>query len=82
MNAINIRLGVITLLVAFALGGCTNMTKTQQGGLSGAAGGALVGAGISAISGGSGGVGAVVGGVLGGVAGSIYGHNQSSSGKK
>lgn len=56
--------------------GCTNMTKTQQGGLSGAAVGALGGAGIAAIAGGSGTTGAIVGGAVGLVAGGIYGHNQ------
>ena len=72
------RLIVITLLVSLMLPitACTNMNKTQQGGLSGAVIGGAAGAGISALAGGSVGVGAVLGGVLGGVAGSVYGHNQ------
>lgn len=56
--------------------GCTNMNKTQQGAMSGAALGALAGGGISAIAGGSGTMGALVGGGLGVIAGSIYGHNK------
>ena len=43
-----------------ALVGCTNMSKTQQG----------------ALSGGDAGTGAIIGGVLGGVAGGIYGNNK------
>ncbi len=55
---------------------CTNMNKTAQGGLSGAAGGALVGAGIGKLTGGSGGAGALIGGALGALAGTIYGNTQ------
>ena len=56
--------------------GCTNMNRTQQGSLSGAAGGALLGAGISALAGGSSTTGALIGGGLGALAGGIYGHQQ------
>ena len=55
---------------------CTNMTKTQQGGLSGAAVGAGAGAGIGALAGGNWAVGAAVGGALGGLAGGLYGHSK------
>lgn len=55
---------------------CTNMSKTQQGGLSGAAIGAAAGAGIGAIAGGSGTIGALIGGAAGGILGGIYGHTQ------
>ncbi|MEG2140292.1 MAG: cell envelope biogenesis protein OmpA [Bilophila sp.] len=68
------------LLVAALLCGsaaCTNMSRTQQGVLSGTAGGALVGAGISSIAGGSGTMGALVGGGLGAIAGGVYGHQKS-----
>lgn len=61
----------------FLAPGCTNMTKTQQGVLSGTAAGALVGAGISAIAGGSGTTGALIGGGLGALAGGLYGNSQS-----
>ena len=73
------RLLLLVLLAALLIpaGACTNLNKTQQGGLTGAVGGAAVGAGISALAGGNWGVGAALGGVLGGVAGSIYGHNKS-----
>ncbi len=71
---------LVTALAVCLLGAplisCTSMSKTEQGGLSGAALGAAAGAGISALAGGKAGVGAVVGGVLGGVTGAIYGHNQ------
>ncbi len=56
--------------------GCTNMSKTQQGALSGAGIGAAAGLGISALSGGSVGVGAAVGGALGGIAGGLIGNEQ------
>lgn len=56
--------------------GCTNMNRTQQGVMSGAALGALGGAGISAISGGAAGWGAVAGAGVGALAGGIIGHNE------
>lgn len=64
------------LALAVAPLGCTNMSKTQQGALSGGALGAGAGLGISALSGGALGVGAAIGGALGGIAGGIYGNNQ------
>ena len=44
------RLSAILLVGALVFGtvGCTNMNKTQQGLLSGAAGGAILGAGLGA----------------------------------
>ena len=66
----------------FATVGCTNMSKTEQGALSGAAIGGAAGAGIAAIAGGYVGVGAAVGGALGGVAGALYGHDQDMKSKK
>ncbi|WP_294515385.1 YMGG-like glycine zipper-containing protein [uncultured Bilophila sp.] len=72
------RLSAVLLIGALVFGtvGCTNMNRTQQGALSGAAGGALLGAGISAIAGGSGTTGALIGGGLGALAGGLYGHNK------
>ncbi|MFR4119202.1 MAG: cell envelope biogenesis protein OmpA [Bilophila wadsworthia] len=54
------RLSAILLVGALVFGtvGCTNMNKTQQGLLSGAAGGAILGAGLGALTGGSGTTGA------------------------
>ncbi len=52
---------------------CTNMTKEQQGTLTGAGIGAAAGAGIAAISGGNGWTGAAIGAVAGGVVGNIKG---------
>ncbi|MDR3037752.1 MAG: cell envelope biogenesis protein OmpA [Candidatus Adiutrix sp.] len=52
---------------------CTNMTKTQQGAVSGAAGGALLGATIAAVTGGHGSKGAIIGAVAGGLGGAIVG---------
>jgi len=63
-------------LLAVALAGsvaCTNMTKEQQGTVTGAGIGAAAGAGIAAIAGGSGWTGAAVGAVAGGVVGNIKG---------
>ena len=58
---------VFILSLALAAGpmACTNMTKTQQGVVSGGAIGALGGAGIAAIAGGSGTIGALIGGAAG-----------------
>lgn len=72
------KLALLTMILTLTIAplGCTNMTKTQQGALSGAGIGALGGAGIGAIAGGSGTTGALIGGALGGIAGGIYGHNQ------
>lgn len=67
---------LLICVLAFGAAGCTNMTRTQQGVLSGGAGGALVGAGINVITGGSATIGALVGGGLGALAGGIYGHQQ------
>ena len=68
----------LPLLIVIVLGftACTNMSRTQQGALSGAALGAGAGLGISALAGGNLGVGALVGGALGGVAGGLYGNQQ------
>lgn len=72
-------LSALVLVTALLLSpvACTNMSRTQQGVLSGGAGGALVGAGISTITGGSGTMGALIGGGLGALAGGIYGNNKS-----
>ena len=69
---------VITMLLVLCLGfsACTQMTKTQQGALSGGAIGAGAGLGISALTGGSLGVGALIGGGLGAVAGGLYGNQK------
>ena len=71
------RLSAILLVGALVFGtvGCTNMNKTQQGLLSGAAGGAILGAGLGALTGGSGTTGALIGGGLGALAGGISGHS-------
>ena len=68
---------VFILSLALAAGpmACTNMTKTQQGVVSGGAIGALSGAGIAAIAGGSGTIGALIGGAAGIIAGGVVGHN-------
>lgn len=70
---------IITALFALTLAfsaACTNMNRTQQGALSGAAIGAGAGLGLTAITGGSLGAGALVGGALGGIAGGLYGQEQ------
>ena len=68
----NIVLG--SVLVAFVLGGCANMTETQKGTAKGAGIGAGVGAVVGAVAGGGKGavIGAVVGAGVGGVAGNVW----------
>lgn len=56
-------------LAILSVVGCTNMSKTQQGTLSGAAIGAGAGAGVSALSGGDVGTGALIGAGVGAAAG-------------
>ena len=65
---------LFVLLLTFPA--CTNMSRTQQGAVSGGVVGAGAGLGISALTGGSLGVGALVGGGLGAVAGGLYGNQK------
>lgn len=68
---------VVLLAATFATGlGCTNMSSTQQGLISGTALGAATGAGIAAISGGAAGWGALAGAGVGALAGGIIGHER------
>ena len=67
---------IMLFLPLLSLSACTNMSRTQQGALSGGAIGAGAGLGISALTGGSLGTGALIGGALGGVAGGIYGNQK------
>jgi hypothetical protein len=66
----------LLILMFLSASACTNMSRTQQGALSGGAIGAGAGLGISALTGGSLGAGALIGGALGGVAGGIYGNQK------
>lgn len=66
----NLVLG--SVLVAFVLGGCANMTETQKGTAKGAAIGAGVGAVVGAVAGK--GKGAAIGAVVGAGAGAIAGN--------
>jgi len=70
----NKKIIVSSILVAFTLGGCANMTETQKGTAKGAAIGAGAGAVIGAIAGKGKGaaIGAVVGAAAGGVAGNVW----------
>ena len=71
------RISLLMLIVAsLSFAACTNMSRTEQGAVSGAAIGAGAGLGMSAITGGSLGAGALIGGALGGVAGGLYGNQQ------
>ncbi len=67
------RILVASLLVLALGSGCTNMSRTQQGVVSGAGLGAAAVLGIAAISGGALGWGAVAGAGLGAVAGAVVG---------
>ncbi|MDX2507649.1 MAG: glycine zipper domain-containing protein [Gammaproteobacteria bacterium] len=63
-------------LIAIMLGSsvaCTNMSKEEQGTLTGGAIGAVVGGGIAAATGGDGWTGAAIGAIAGGVIGNIKG---------
>lgn len=68
----NIIIG--SVITAFALSGCANMTETQKGTAKGAAIGAGAGAVVGAIAGKGKGaaIGAVVGGAAGAVAGNVW----------
>lgn len=68
----NIIIG--SVIAAFTLGGCANMTETQKGTAKGAAIGAGAGAVVGAIAGKGKGaaIGAVVGGAAGAVAGNVW----------
>jgi outer membrane protein OmpA-like peptidoglycan-associated protein len=65
---------LISVMAAFTLGGCANMTETQKDTTKGAAIGAGAGAVVGAIAGGGKGaaIGAAVGAAAGGVAGNIW----------
>lgn len=67
---------LMLILTILSLSACTNMSRTQQGALSGGAIGAGAGLGISALTGGSLGTGALIGGALGGIVGGIYGNQK------
>jgi outer membrane protein OmpA-like peptidoglycan-associated protein len=69
---------VSSMLVAFTLGGCANMTETQKGTAKGAGIGAGVGAVVGAIAGNTKGavIGAAVGAAAGGVAGNVWSKRQ------
>ena len=76
MNRLTYPLLAIVLTGSVA---CTNMTKEEQGTVTGAAIGAAAGAGIAAIAGGNGWTGAAVGAVAGGVVGNIKGKEAEQS---
>lgn len=68
------KMMVGSIITAFTLGGCANMTETQKGTAKGAAIGAGAGAVVGAIAGKGKGaaIGAVVGGAAGAVAGNVW----------
>lgn len=70
--------GVLVLALASGTA-CTNMSKTQQGAISGTVLGAAAGAGIAAIAGGYAGWGALAGAGAGALAGGIMGYSQDKS---
>ena len=70
------KVGFFMAVSALVLGvGCTNMSRREQGTLSGAAIGAAGGAAISALSDGHAGTGALIGGVAGAIAGNLFSRN-------
>ncbi|RYD98356.1 MAG: hypothetical protein EOP50_05010, partial [Sphingobacteriales bacterium] len=64
------KLVTATLMLAIVISGCNTMTRTQKGGVIGAAGGGAVGAVIGKIAGNTA-VGAIIGAAVGGTAGII-----------
>jgi hypothetical protein len=66
---------VLALFSTFAIG-CTDMSPTAQGAVSGGAIGAGGGALLTAIAGGNPAIGAAVGGAAGLVAGGLVGHSK------
>lgn len=75
---------VSSILVAFSLAGCANMTETQKGTAKGAAIGAGAGAVVGAIAGKGKGaaIGAAVGGAAGAVAGNVWSKRQEEQKKQ
>ena len=71
------RFPIIAMVIAVGLGGCANMTSTEQRTLSGAGIGALGGAAIAAIAEGSVATGAVIGAGVGAGAGYLYSRSQN-----
>ena len=67
---IKIKYLILVVLIALPFAGCTNMSKTQQGTLSGGVIGGAAGAGITAIAGGN----PWVGGAIGAGAGALTGY--------
>jgi osmotically inducible lipoprotein OsmB len=67
---IKIKYLILVVLIALPIAGCTNMSKTQQGTLSGGVIGGAAGAGITAIAGGN----PWVGGAIGAGAGALTGY--------
>ncbi len=71
------RFMLVGVLILALTSGCTNMSRTQQGALSGAALGTLGGLGIAVISGGSAGWAAGLAGAgVGALAGAIVGNER------
>jgi hypothetical protein len=64
-----IKYMIVAALIMLPIAGCTNMSKTQQGTLSGGAIGAGAGLGIAAVSGGNLWVGTAVGAGAGALTG-------------
>src|SRR5258708_33537224 len=71
------RLPIIAMVVAVGLGGCANMTTTEQRTLSGAGIGALGGAAIAAVADSSVATGALIGAGGGARAGYLYSRVQN-----
>ena len=70
------------LIVSLSFSACTNMSRTQQGALTGGAVGAGAGLGIAALTGGGLLFGSLLGGGLGAVAGGLYGNQQEGQGQQ
>jgi len=79
MKNVKRTLIALPVVAAFAIGGCSNMTQSQQRELSGGAIGATAGAGITAIAGGNPIWGAIGGAAAGTLGGFLYDKHESDN---
>jgi len=79
MKTVKRTLIALPVVAAFAIGGCSNLTQSQQRELSGGAIGAAAGAGITAIAGGNPIWGAIGGAAVGTFGGFLYDKNKTGN---
>jgi osmotically inducible lipoprotein OsmB len=70
---------LIVAFLGFGSFGCTNMSPTEQGAVSGGVIGAGAGAGIGLLTGGNLVTGALIGGAIGAIGGGLYGNSEEDN---